>query len=94
MQGLSFLTVLAVTASSDSDSKRTAIANSSVCSTSELHVIFFFFSLYLVAAAQGGHKPCVQAFGADQLIREIQKNVKPKVPFSIGGILVCVVAMW
>ncbi|KAK9929736.1 hypothetical protein M0R45_026822 [Rubus argutus] len=49
--------------------------------SSQLQVLLFFFSLYLVAVGQGGHKPCVQAFGADQFDGQDAEECKAKRSF-------------
>lgn len=53
-----------------------AALNPTDSSPSPNDVIFFFVALYLVAFAVGGHKPCLQAFGADQFDKENGKELQ------------------
>ncbi|CDP10687.1 unnamed protein product [Coffea canephora] len=80
IMGLGFLTVSTVfIASKTSDCQHAA--NAMNCSPSEFQVIFFFFALYIIAVAEGGHKPCVQAFGADQFDGQDPEECKAKSSF-------------
>ncbi|KAK9167686.1 hypothetical protein Scep_002877 [Stephania cephalantha] len=77
--GLGLLTIsVTITPSSP-----TLCGNNGASSTcpSQFQKLFFFASLYLVAIAVGGHKPCTQAFGADQFDGQDREESKSKSSF-------------
>ncbi|KAB2031206.1 hypothetical protein ES319_D05G289100v1 [Gossypium barbadense] len=78
--GLSLLTLSAVLPSLNTYGCQKA-DTSILCLSPELQVMIFFFSLDLVAFGQGGHKPCVQAFGADQFNAQDPEEFKAKSSF-------------
>lgn len=41
----------------------------------------FFIALYIIAVGEGGHKPCVQTFAADQFDENLPKEKKAKSSF-------------
>ncbi|XXG43904.1 hypothetical protein AAC387_Pa01g3834 [Persea americana] len=67
-------------------------------SPTQFQVVFFFLSLYFVALAEGGFKPCVQAFGADQFDPHNPEESKSKSSFfnwlCFGACCGNVVSLW
>ncbi|GLT27070.1 hypothetical protein SLA2020_020980 [Shorea laevis] len=97
IMGLGLLT-LAATIPFDATSASLSSNNMTSYSSHSFQVILFFFSLYLVALANGGYKPCIQAFGADQFDGEDPEECMAKSSFfnwwnfcMYGGTLV---ALW
>ncbi|KAJ6757881.1 OLIGOPEPTIDE TRANSPORTER-RELATED [Salix koriyanagi] len=77
--GLSLLTLSAVLPSVRADDCQSA-DTVRPCSPDPI-LILFFFALYLVAFGQGGFRPCVQAFGADQFDGQDPEQRKAKSSF-------------
>ncbi|KAF7836405.1 protein NRT1/ PTR FAMILY 5.10-like [Senna tora] len=74
------LGLMAISAMPLTNSDCNSVTNSESCS-SNFQVILFFIALYLVALGQGGHKPCVEAFGADQFDQHHPRESKDRSSF-------------
>ncbi|XP_010521163.1 PREDICTED: protein NRT1/ PTR FAMILY 5.14-like [Tarenaya hassleriana] len=80
--GLALLTLSALLIPiSPSTDENSDTAMAVVTSQSSMVNALFFFSLYMVAIGQSGHKPCVQAFGADQFDGEDLKEKRSRSSF-------------
>ncbi|KAJ0973202.1 hypothetical protein J5N97_021161 [Dioscorea zingiberensis] len=78
--GLCLLTLSSMLLSINSQ-KCNSSMDPTACLPSQFQVIAFYLSLYLVAFAQGGHKPCTQAFGGDQFDKNDPEENKAKSSF-------------
>ncbi|CAO2835337.1 unnamed protein product [Amaranthus hypochondriacus] len=78
--GLGLLTLSAMLPSQSCINEEPMNNDTFGCS-SHLQTMMFFIALYMVAIGQGGHKPCVQAFGADQFDGENPAESKAKSSF-------------
>ncbi|KAG1328033.1 putative protein NRT1/ PTR FAMILY 5.10 [Cocos nucifera] len=100
IQGLGMLTLSSVLPSIHPSTCDDTMDPTACRPLSPAQVALFYFSLYLIAFAQGGHKPCVQAFGADQFDQNDPKESMDKSSFfnwwyfgMSGGILVTLVIL-
>ncbi|KAK9162139.1 hypothetical protein Syun_003041 [Stephania yunnanensis] len=81
VMGLGLLTISVTITSSSQTECRNIGSNVSCDSASNFQLILFFTSMYLVAIAEGGHKPCIEAFGADQFDSRDAEERKSKSSF-------------
>ena len=56
------------------------------------HKMLFFIALYVLSIGDGGHKPCVQTFAADQFDENTEEQRHAKSSFFNWWYLVIVVA--
>lgn len=51
------------------------------CQPRKIHEVVFFLSLYLISVGTGGHKPCLESFGADQFDDDHLEERKKKMSY-------------